>query len=225
MSDLAKSHRAVLDIQQAMLQDSSFREQCLAGGLPWAPERGYEPRWYNGPAPEKVRVLFLMAEPSPVGPESGQTGPPITSNLWIEPGTSLGPENYWVENFRKLCSHIWPEGTDSQMNRHVGASCTFWMSLPHGKSTTAVPAPLVAYFMREYLQPFLALFPNAVILAAGSKAHHRLAKLDVEFESCWAFTRPGCNKKGARDSWEKAGLSIRRTLRERDLVTPSKFGA
>jgi hypothetical protein len=86
------------------------------------------------------------------------------------------------------------------------------MSLPHGATTAEIPAPVLRYFLGEYLHPFLDLFPDAIIVAAGGKARRRLARLRIPFEHCWAFTRPGCNRREAHESWLRAGRSIRSQL-------------
>jgi phosphopantetheine adenylyltransferase len=56
----------VLRLQAEMLRDETFETLCRKYRLPWDFESGYVPRWYNGPAPDDVRVLFLMAEPAAI---------------------------------------------------------------------------------------------------------------------------------------------------------------
>ena len=70
------------------------------------------------------------------------------------------------------------------------------------------------YFSQIYLRKFLALFPNAVILAAGGKARERLKRIGAACETCWAFAGPACiiDPQKARDSWRAAGLAIAKRL-------------
>jgi hypothetical protein len=85
--------------------------------------------------------------------------------------------------------------------------------LPRGNQIGRVPSELLQYFLHTYFKRFLALFPNAVILAAGGKAQSRLRSIHhIEFESCSAFTRPESNKPRAKDSWQRAGQVIGRRL-------------
>jgi len=104
------------------------------------------------------------------------------------------------------------------MRRHLGGSCTFWMSLPEGSQTSQIPRELEDYFSQKYLGRFLALFPHALLLAAGGKSRVRLnrfakqTKTGVAFESCWAFTRPGCNRAKAHESWRNVGEVIKQRL-------------
>jgi hypothetical protein len=82
------------------------------------------------------------------------------------------------------------------------------MSLRSGAQTGRVPRELLQYFSHTYLQRFLALFPNAIVLAAGGKAQSRLRSVHAEFEHCSAFTRPESNKSRAQESWRRAGQAI-----------------
>ena len=213
MPGIESTHANVIDLQQRMLADSEFRELCLANKLPWDPSAGYEPRWYNGPEPSKVRLLFLMAEPGPItSTEALNLRPAVTADPWIH-GVDLSlQETYWLGNLRQLCRHIWPDDTEAQMDSHVGGSCTFWMSLRHGSTTDSIRSPILRYFRKIYLEPFMNLFPNAVILAAGAKARDRLKPFGIEFIECSAFTRPESNKPRARDSWRQAGEQARSLL-------------
>lgn len=235
-SDLSRTHAAIFALHQEMKADREFRRLCeqpardLPHGLPWNFEDGYEPRWYNGPAPEDVQVLFLMAEPgAPTKTEKEcrekdpeHAAQPVNHEEWLAPYRDKikNQEHYWRENLRALCRHIWPDETEANMYRYLGGSCTFWMSLPE-KQTTPVPRDLEDYFLKNYLRRFLQLFPNAVLLAAGSTKPRtrlerlkRLAHAEFQFECCWAFTKPACTifKQRAEDSWRQTGRSIRSKL-------------
>jgi hypothetical protein len=218
--DLTPTHAAILALQAEMRTDSEFERLCRLHGLPWDFVGGYEPRWYNGPAPEQVAVLVLMAEPGAITTtEREHLLPAITHEQWLSPYDLRLQEHYWRENLRALCAHIWPLDTERAMFDHLGGSCTFWMSLPPGAQTSDVPAALLRYFLPRYLVRFLSLFSNATIVAAGAKARDRLRQLGVPHESCWAFTRPGCNQPAARESWRAVGCAVReRPVRLGSLV-------
>lgn len=211
--DIHESHRDIIALQSAMMSDMRFRELCESSGLPWDFGSGYEPRWYNGPAPEDVRVLFFMAEPGAITPtESQNLLPAISYDDWIGRYDLNAQEHYWRDNLRELCRHIWPEDVEAAMRSHLAGSCTFWMSLAPGSQTSEVDRPVVNYFTRTYLKRFIALFPNAIFLAAGGKARNRLRPLQIPFEQCSALTRPESNKPRAHKSWAAAGARIRSML-------------
>lgn len=207
--DLKRTHAPIFALQAEMKEDAKFRASCLQNGLPWDFAAGYEPRGYNGPPPEQTRLLVLLAEPGAITPtEAHNLLPTISYRRWVEPYNLRLQEHYWRANLRELCRYIWPENTEDSMYAHLGKSCTFWMSLPPGAQTSQVPREPLRYFLQTYLKQFLALFPNAIILAAGGKAQTRLRSVHAEFEGCSAFTRPESNKPSARESWRRAGQAI-----------------
>lgn len=220
--DINLTHVEVIKLQQEMCHDRVFRELCETNNLPWDFKGGYEPRWYNGPPPKDVKLLFLMAEPGAItDTERNNLLPAIQHTEWLRGYDTRKQEHYWRDNLCKLCGYIWPRETEENMYRYLGGSCTFWMSLRPGKQNANVPLELEKYFLTTYMGRFLALFPNAVLLAAGGKAQARLKKFrrltnsGVAFETCWAFTRPACNQAAARESWHVAGEAIRRGLATR----------
>ncbi len=166
--DLERTHAAIFALQAEMKADQELRALCEKHGLPWDFAGGYEPRWFNGPPPEQTKVLFLMAEPGAITPtEAMNLGPAINHEDWLGTYNLRLQEHYWRANLRELCRHIWPVHTERNMYEHLGGSCTFWMSLPRGSQTKSIPAQLLNFFLTKYLRRFLALFPQAVILAAG----------------------------------------------------------
>ena len=210
---MERTHVPIFALQAEMKSDRQFEALCRQSGLPRDFVAGYEPRWYNGPPPELTKVLFFMAEPGAITEtEKNNLLPAITHDDWIGTYDLRLQEHYWRDNLRQLCRHIWPENTEASMCEQLGGSCTFWMSLPRNAQTKAIPAAPLNYFLTKYLARFLALFPNAIILAAGGKAAERLTKVGHAFERCSAFTKPESNKPSARESWRVAGLAIARRL-------------
>lgn len=215
-------HVEVIKLQQEMCRDRVFRNLCETNNVPWDFTGGYEPRWYNGPAPKDVKLLFLMAEPGAItSTERTNLLPAVQHAEWLRGYDTSKQEHYWRANLYKLCGYIWPDETEENMCRYLGGSCTFWMSLRPGEQNANVPSELEKYFLTTYLGRFLALFPSAVLLAAGGKARTRLKKFGRlttdggAFETCWAFTRPACNQAAARESWRVAGEAIGRKLATR----------
>lgn len=208
-SNLNRTHALIFELLAEMRRDERFKALCLQHRLPWDFAAGYEPRGYNGPPPEQTRLLVMLAEPGAIAPtEAKNLQPAVIHRRWVEPYNLQLQEHYWRANLLELCRQIWPVRTEDRMFDYVGKSCTFWMSLPPGAQTSQVPQALVDYFSNNYLGRFLSLFPNAVVLAAGSKAQKRLTRLGVEFESCSAFTKPESNKPKAHESWKEAARRI-----------------
>lgn len=223
-TNIKKSHHDIISLQEEIKEDSAFKKLCLEYDLPWDLDAGYEPRWYNGPAPKDVRVLFFMAEPGAITPNEAQNLLPAVSHSdWFDGYDLNALEHYWRDNLRSLCRHIWPDKTEIAMYSFLGGSCAFWMSLPRGNQTSEVPRAVVKYFIDNYLGRFIALFPNAIVLAAGAKARDRLNALSVPFEQCSALTRPESNKPRAIKSWRRVGKSIASMLSsETGEMTPTE---
>jgi hypothetical protein len=78
-----------------------------------------------------------------------------------------------------------------------------------------VPAAPLRHFLAHYLPDFLALFPQAIVVAAGSKAAQRLERVSGSFKRCSALTMPEANKPRARESWRAVGESIQNQLQRR----------
>lgn len=64
---------------------------------------------------------------------------------------------------------------------------------------------------KRYLAAQLELLPHALIVALGRKAENRLRDIGfTNFLYAFAVAPPGCNFSGARESWERIPIEIRR---------------
>jgi hypothetical protein len=200
----------IRSLQKRMLGDQEFKGLCKKYKIPWDPDRGYEPRWFAGPEVSPPRFVIVMAEPAPISKtEENHLLPAVDAVNWLDGYNFKMQEHYWRLNVKALFREIWPEETSMMMNRHVGGTCAFWMSLPHGKTTLAIPRELEAFFIEKYFLEVLALCAKSELIAAGSKASARLSRYAIPHHKCWAFTRPGCNRTEAQTSWRLLGQSLR----------------
>lgn len=157
-----------------------------------------------------------MAEPGAITPTEATHLLPAISHMPLIADQDLRlREHYWRANLLELGRNIWPADTANAMMGQMGRTCSFWMSLPRGAQTATVPNQVVRYFLARYLTRFIKLFPDAVVIAAGAKAKQRLKSIGVEFEHCWAFTRPACNHPKARESWRATGRAVAARLAAR----------
>lgn len=202
------------ELQKQMLADNEFQDLCLKHGLPWDPANGYEPRWFAGHSEKPPRYLVVMAEPAMPAPypDSSEFPPSIDRMNWLDGYDLSLREHYWRENVEVVFKQIWPNNTSQMMNKHVGGTCAFWMSLPPGKANDDVPRELESFFMRKYFPEILKICGDVELIAAGGKAQRRLSPYNIPHHSCWAFTRPGCNRKEARESWVTLGKRLARSF-------------
>ena len=151
--------------------DSVFNELSQSSGLLWEDE-GNEPRGYHGPAPESVRVLYVGAEPGPVTATERQNFMPAINTVpWIDGHDLIFNEHYWRKKLLVICSYIWPENIINHMDNHLGGMHYFWISLPEGSTTKSIPRPVLEYWRKKYARRLFGLFPDAIVLAAGSASN------------------------------------------------------
>jgi len=240
--EIRVSHKLIINIWQEMKSDREFERLCRESGLPsWYVDEAYEPRWYNGPRPDDVKVLFLMAEPGAITKnERKNLKPAISNEGWPaqDSVTEKQQENYWRKHLYQLCSEVWPEDTRAKMNQYLAGSCTFWASLPSNEEakhrsinlnqTSQVPRRVADYFLKKYLGRFLAIFPaSTIVVAAGlTKAKSRLDRLEEvtavpvkqRVKTCIALTKPAATGKRAKESWSRVGREVRQMLERGDAV-------
>jgi hypothetical protein len=159
---------------------------------------GHAPRGYAGATGriDEVRAIFVFAEPGdPYSDERYQN----VSQAW-EYATNcfrIGPDQFHA-NVRWILEHAWPDLTLEQRLRRVYLTDSVLCSaaIEGGVVRASVERTCV-----EHL--FLAqrsLFPNAIVVAFGNKAQHRLARLGVDFVPAWAVAPPGSNRHEAQAS-------------------------
>jgi len=176
----------------------------------WKPAAGHVPRGFCGAMGElsEVDLVLVMAEPGdPHDKESHPADPEeaITSAYDYAYRCYASGKDQYHRNVRTILDLCFPGLTfDEQMRRT-------WMTesvlCSAAKEGGAVPKPVEAACRSRYLEGQLALFPSAVVVALGGKAAKRIK--GRAYMSAFAAAPPGCNFKGARESWEAVGAAVR----------------
>ncbi|CBL46706.1 Hypothetical protein HDN1F_31320 [gamma proteobacterium HdN1] len=74
-----------------------------------------------------------------------------------------------------------------------------------------VPAAVCRECGSRYLLKQLELLPHALVVALGSKARDRLRMLGITaFLEVHSVAPPGCNHRGARESWSKIPEALKK---------------
>ncbi len=189
---------------------AGFNGACSS--MRWAPQLGHVPRGFCGAFgdPLHVRLVLVVAEPGdPHDSETHPAAPPATvlasthgyAYLCFRDG-----KDQFHRNVRKILDLCFPDLTfDQQM--HV---CWITESvLCSAKSEGArVPKAVADECRRRHLEPQLREFPNAAIVALGSKAAGRMKGWNNVITAI-AAAPPGCNSKGAEESWRAAAKAVR----------------
>lgn len=178
----------------------------------WAPQEGHVPRGFCGAFgdPAQVRLVLVVAEPGdPHDSEAHPVAPPadvLESIHHYAYHCFRDGHDLFHRNIRKILNLCFPDLTFEQQ-MHVS-----WITesvLCSAKAEGApVPVSVATECRRRYLEPQLQAFPNAVVVALGSKAVNRLAGWS-NVVTAFAAAPPGCNFKGAEESWRAAAEKVR----------------
>jgi len=175
----------------------------------WAPELGHVPRGFCGAtgAPEDVRLLLVCAEPgNPHELENHSRITPLDSVTEYAFYCFRDGKDLFHRNVRKILDMCFP-GRPFETQMEIT-----WITDSVLCSATVecgcVPASAARECRARFLEPQLAVFPNAIVAALGAKARDRLWGLPGVI-SAIAAAPPGCNLAGAEASWKAIADRVR----------------
>ena len=187
-----------------------FERACTE--MRWKPEQGHVPRGFLGAAGsiEEVELVLVFAEPG--DPHEGEHHVGIeTAYRYATFGFSTG-KDLFHRNVRKILSMCWPTLSFEEQMRKVWLTESVLCSARKEGGFVSVAASRACG--QRYLLAQLALFPNALIVALGSKAARRMEAIGiVGFIAAYAAAPPGCNRREAQSSWEAVAHELRRRQR------------
>jgi len=153
---------------------------------------------------DDVRLVLVTAEPGdPYGSESYPTGPTPRAILeascrYVFEVLRSGKDLYH-RNLRYILNGCFPGKPFEAQLEHTWITDSVLCSAEREGGSVSIS---VGHECRaRYLEAQLNLFPNAVVVALGSKARHRLAGWPSVM-SAFSVAPPGCNRKAARPSWD-----------------------
>jgi hypothetical protein len=181
-----------------------FKGACQS--LRWAPECGHIPRGYLGATGslEEVRLVLVFAEPG--DPHDSKRRETMSTSLEYTYQCMKNGTDRFHRNVRLILDLCFPEDPFDAQLRKTWMTESLLCSAP--KESGAVTATAWRTCSATYLKPQLALLPNAVVVALGAKARTRLASLGVPYMEAAAAAPPGCNFKGAVESWHKVAAAL-----------------
>lgn len=190
-------------------------------GLPTDYKAGHRPRYFAGNLgePSAVRLILLLAEP---GSSPGREELNCDEATWLEDVTCdglghggfilkynhLAKESY-EKNPRDFIQMVWPGEAYADRMKKVVITNSFCMQAK--KSGGAIPAKAAQEY-GVYLKRFIAVFKNAVVVAAGKKASDRCRRANIPAFEMGAFTPPGSNLSKVKDSWVTVADKVRAQL-------------
>jgi Uracil DNA glycosylase superfamily len=185
----------------------------------WDPKAGHVPRGFRGACGEisDVELVLILAEPGNPLPNESHSGHLQEAYKYATDSLREG-KSLVQRNLLKIIDLCWPGMNFDQQMKKVWITESVLCSAP--KESGPVPREVEHACSQRYLSAQLALFPNALIVALGTKAKRRLRK-HVGFTSSYhprvrqflpafAVAPPGCNSREARPSWERISREVRR---------------
>lgn len=200
----------VLRILEPAYPCSNFHGACSS--MRWDPENGYIPRGFLGATrtPRAVELVLVFAEPG--DPHLGEEHSGYASAVEHSYQCMRLGQDQFHRNVRLILDLCFPNMPfDLQLERVWMTESVLCSAKVEGG---AVPAIAWRACGSAFLSQQLALFPEALVVALGSKAAARLSALGVEYLKATAAAPPGCNHRGALESWH----SIASALRQRFLA-------
>lgn len=192
-------------IEPAYAPCPHFSGACQS--LRWDPDQGHVPRGFVGATnrPEDVRLVLVFAEPG--DPHVARRESLATSLKYTFECMRNGTDQFH-RNVRLILDLCFPaESFESQLTKT-------WMTESVLCSAPLEGGSVVASAWRTcsatYLKPQLNVLTNAVVAALGAKAQKRLSSIGIRFIAAAAAAPPGCNFKGARESWQAIADAVRR---------------
>jgi hypothetical protein len=179
----------------------------------WEPGRGHVPRGFCGATGklEAVRLVLVTAEPGnphPAERHSHRSPQETFDSAYsyayscFKTGTDL-----FHRNVRRVLDLCFPgRDFDEQLRMTWITDSVLCSAVVEGGS---VRAAVTRACRDRYLGAQLNLFPDAVVAALGSKARDRMRGLPREFVEASAVAPPGCNHKGASESWQAIADCLR----------------
>jgi len=177
----------------------------------WNPELGHVPRGFCGATAslEDVALILVVAEPG--DPQPNERHPPtaheaLDSTIRYAYECFRSGRDQFHRNIRQILDLCWPgEDFDAHMRRTYITESVLCSAKEEG---AAVPTKVGRVCRARFLDRQLELFPQAVVAALGSKAANRLK--GREFVRGFAAAPPGCNFRGAQESWAAIAEEVRR---------------
>jgi hypothetical protein len=191
--------------------------------MQWKPARGYVPRGFCGALGNlsEVELVLIVAEPG--DPLKGETYPVDSPEAALEAVCEYvyvcfdSHKDQYHKNIRYILDHCWPKLAFSEQMRRTWITESTLCSAE--KECGPVPTAVSQYCVNSYLWKQLSLLPHAIIATLGEKAKKRTAHpepaLVREFIHARAAAPPGCNFKGARQSWDRIADAVRNRAERR----------
>ena len=182
-----------------------FTQACTE--MRWNPDAGHVPRGFLGACGELSEVELILVFAEPGDPHIGERHSGLDSVYDYATMAFRTGKDLFHRNVRKILNACWPNIPFEQQMRKVWLTELVLCSARAEGGGVSKCASIACG--RRYLLAQLALFPDALVVALGSKARHRLRAVGVmDFIDVWAAAPPGCNNAKAPESWKRITVEL-----------------
>jgi len=191
----------------------AFADNCRE--MRWNPAQGNVPRGFLGAAGELKEIDLVLAFAKPGDPNIGESHEGVESAYRYAIFAFESGKNQFHRNVRAILDTCWPALSFEAQMKKVWMTESVLCSAPkEGGSVTAAATRECGV---RYLTAQLALLPQALVVALGGKAQNRLRAIGItDFLAASAVAPPGCNFRGAQESWARIPIELRRKCEAND---------
>lgn len=207
-------HRAILDLLREAYVPCQYFGTCAQAV--YDPKKGLVPRGYLGATASlnDVEAVIVLAEPGYPHPNESHDGEDpdaiIRSTIRYTYKCYNEGKDDIHKNVRWFADRLFPE-YESNFEKQLDK---LWItesrlcSLDEDKETKNISKVERLRCTEYHALRQIQLFPNAQIILAGVSKAQKAAHLFPGAIRCWAFARPGSNRKEARPSWNEAAVKF-----------------
>ena len=209
-------HHSLQQILAPAYPCPEFSGSC-AREMHWNPSVGHVPRGFAGATggTDEVELVLVVAEPGEPDPARDNFEGDHLDLVYRDTMKSLEVgRDQFHRNVQFILNRCWPSLSFAEQMRKVWFTESVLCSAQQSAGPVSPSASNACG--RRYLLAQLAYFPQALVVALGTKAKNRLERVGVQnFYSAFAVGRPGCNHRGARPSWEGIAVELARRRTQR----------
>ncbi len=209
MSRISLNSQLKKILEPAYAPCPGFSDTCF--DMRWDPKTGHVPRGFRGATGTIAEIELVLVYAEPGDPQPGETHEGLASAYDFANRSFAAGTDLFHRNVTFILDSCWPELSLEEQLRKVWMTESVLCSA--AKEGGHVRGQVAKECGKRYLLKQLELVPDALVVALGNKARNRLVALGFfNFLAVKSVAPPGCNFRGARESWAQ----IAERLKARD---------
>ena len=206
MSNIALNPQISKILEPAYNPCPGFSGVCF--DMRWDPGAGHVPRGFRGATGrlDEIELVLIYAEPG--DPQPGEKHDGLASAYEFANHSFIAGTDLFHRNVGFILDSCWPNLSLPEQLRKVWMTESVLCSAP--REGGHVRREVTSECGKRYLLKQLQLLPHALVVALGNKARDRLQSIGFSnFLAVKSVAPPGCNFRGARESWSQIADRVR----------------